>query len=142
MATIGSTGWHYLLPIFDQSARSSFPLHSPRGLAATLAAGSGLWVRVSAHGRRREALTGPRVERNHARGIGFKHLPGAWPLKHAVVPPGPARAEQMGETRCHQAWGAPHGPGAGHDNAYLTALPGVYRRLSGRCSAAQAISRP
>ncbi len=39
VATIGFTGWHYLLPIFGQSARSSFPLYSVQGLAATLGAG-------------------------------------------------------------------------------------------------------
>jgi len=39
VATIGFTAWHYLLPIFGGSARSSFPLYSPKGLAATFAAG-------------------------------------------------------------------------------------------------------
>jgi membrane protease YdiL (CAAX protease family) len=39
LATVGFTGWHYLLPIFGESARSSFPLHTARGLAATFAAG-------------------------------------------------------------------------------------------------------
>jgi membrane protease YdiL (CAAX protease family) len=39
VATIGFTGWHYLLPIFGASTQSSFPLHSLKGLAATFAAG-------------------------------------------------------------------------------------------------------
>jgi membrane protease YdiL (CAAX protease family) len=39
VATVGFTGWHYLLPIFGASARSSFPLFTVRGLAATFAAG-------------------------------------------------------------------------------------------------------
>jgi len=39
VATIGFTGWHYLLPIFGASAPSSFPLYSVKGLAATFAAG-------------------------------------------------------------------------------------------------------
>jgi len=39
VATAGFTGWHYLLPIFGASSRSSFPLYSLRGLAATAAAG-------------------------------------------------------------------------------------------------------
>ena len=39
VATVGFTGWHYLLPIFDQSAQSSFPLYTLRGLVATLGAG-------------------------------------------------------------------------------------------------------
>lgn len=39
VATVGFTGWHYLLPIFGASAPSSFPLYSVKGLAATFAAG-------------------------------------------------------------------------------------------------------
>jgi membrane protease YdiL (CAAX protease family) len=39
VATVGFTGWHYLLPIFDQSAQSSFPLYTLRGLVAILGAG-------------------------------------------------------------------------------------------------------
>jgi membrane protease YdiL (CAAX protease family) len=39
VATIGFTGWHYLLPIFGESAPSSFPLYSLKGLAATFGAG-------------------------------------------------------------------------------------------------------
>ena len=39
VATVGFTGWHYLLPIFEAANRSSFPLYSLRGLAATFAAG-------------------------------------------------------------------------------------------------------
>jgi membrane protease YdiL (CAAX protease family) len=39
VATVGFTGWHYLLPIFGPSAQSSFPLYSLRGLAATFGAG-------------------------------------------------------------------------------------------------------
>lgn len=38
-ATAGFTAWHYMLPIFGGSSRSSFPLYSLRGLAATCAAG-------------------------------------------------------------------------------------------------------
>jgi membrane protease YdiL (CAAX protease family) len=38
-ATAGFTGWHYLLPIFGESAQSSFPLYSVRGLLATFSAG-------------------------------------------------------------------------------------------------------
>jgi membrane protease YdiL (CAAX protease family) len=38
VATVGFTGWHYLLPIFGASEQSSFPLYSPRGLLATFAA--------------------------------------------------------------------------------------------------------
>jgi membrane protease YdiL (CAAX protease family) len=37
--TAGFTGWHCLLPIFGESARSSFPLYSLRGLVATFGAG-------------------------------------------------------------------------------------------------------
>jgi membrane protease YdiL (CAAX protease family) len=39
VATLGFTGWHYLLPIFGASAMSSFPLYSARGFAATFAVG-------------------------------------------------------------------------------------------------------
>jgi membrane protease YdiL (CAAX protease family) len=38
VATIGFTGWHYLLPIFSGSGQSSFPLYSLRGLVATFGA--------------------------------------------------------------------------------------------------------
>jgi membrane protease YdiL (CAAX protease family) len=39
VATIGFTAWHYLLPFFGGSGQSSFPLYSPKGLAATFSAG-------------------------------------------------------------------------------------------------------
>jgi membrane protease YdiL (CAAX protease family) len=39
VATIGFTGWNYLLPIFGGSGQSSFPLYSLKGLAATFGAG-------------------------------------------------------------------------------------------------------
>jgi membrane protease YdiL (CAAX protease family) len=39
VATVGFTGWHYLLPIFEQTRQSTFPLNTPLGLVATFGAG-------------------------------------------------------------------------------------------------------